>query len=295
MITQKTVTSGNWTVKYCDDELILPETIIKEGKDFLKKWAASFPKEETWTQNHFGIPSILGRFDHFIDKNGHMKICEFEEEPAGTGFATVINPQFKKKLEFLKKEWPSFKLILAPNWNGNDDALWMEEIKLEDWSPPQLVWVKSLPCDAKYHHLENFSVTSLKKKWDKSYGEKMGLWKIVSLKDIDSFPWDTGFVLKPLVGCRSKNIEIWDPKKQKGYSTRSRIEKTLKSENSMYMQEFFPPNTEEKIDGNILYRTTYGFRPSTKKWECLGGIWIARKNLRIHGSEDSLWGPLVLK
>lgn len=291
----KTITSGNWTAEYSNKELLLPEIIAKEGKKILKEWTGFFPKEDTWAKNNLEVPSLLVRFDHYIDEKGHMKICEIEEEPAGTGFATVINPQFKKKLESLKKEWPSFKLVIAPNWSGNDDALWMEEIKLEDWKPPQLVWVKSLPCDTQYHCLENFSVTSLKRKWDKSYGEKMGLWKIVSFADINSFPWDKGFVLKPLVGCRSKNIEIWDPKKQTGYSTRTRIGKTLKSENKMYLQEFITPNTNEQIDGNILFRTSYGFNPSAKKWECLGGVWIARKNLRIHGSEDSLWGPLLLK
>lgn len=289
------ITVGNWTTEYSHKKLILPKTVQEEGEKILEKWTTCFPKENTWVQNNFGVPSLLVRFDHYISEDCHMRVCEIEEEPAGTGFAKKINQQFEEILDSLLKEWPYFSLIVAPNWDGNDDTLWIKEISIETWRPPQLVWVKSFPCDAQYHHLESFSVTSLKRKWDKSYGEKMMLWKPVSAEAIDSLPWDEGFVLKPLVGCRSKGLEIWDIEKRTGSSTKARIKRTLDGQRKMYLQEFIPPNTDKEIDGYILYRTSFGFSPSNRKWKCLGGVWIARKNIRIHGSPDSLWGPLVLE
>lgn len=291
-MTENNIECGGWSVKYTNEKMFLPETAANEGKEILKKWAEVFPRENTWVQRNFKVPSILVRFDHFVNEAGQILVCEAEEEPAGTGFATIINSQFRNNIESLIKEWPPFNLLIAPNWSGNDDRLWLNEIRLDQWKPPQLVWIKSFPCDPLFHPLEKYSVTSLTKKWDKSYGEKLGLWKKVSYENIDSLPWETGFVLKPLIGCRSKDVEIWDPKKRTGYSTKSRIKRTFQKENTMYVQEFISPNITKF--GHTLFRTSYGFRPSTSEWECLGGVWIARNNIRLHGSPDSIWGPLVL-
>ena len=43
----------------------------------------------------------------------------------------------------------------------------------------------------------------------------------------------------------------------------------------------------------MMYRVFFGYNLHHGRWECCGGGWVARPNLRIHGASDAICGPIV--
>ena len=196
-----------------------------------------------------------------------------------------------EKFEEMKSQWPSFKIIVSPNRKWNDDYLWGGCCD----TTSNLVLVRAEPEEKEFHYLEQKSISSLKSKGDKGYGIKMGLWHLIKDKEIPPWAWKEGFSLKPLQGSKLKGIEIWDPKKRDGYSTKARINRTLEANNfQMYYQPFISP-METGIEDHkwMIYRVFYGYQIQKKQWEYLGGFWNARSNLRMHATPDSIFGPVV--
>ncbi len=276
-----------------------PTELQEQGKKIIQEWVISFPKEKTFVQREFGIPSLIVRLDCVVDSNERLFIYEVEDEPGGIGISNVINQQFNGLLKRCERDenWPTFAVIISPDWKNSDDFLWNKVIESEAWILPQKVWVKAHPHDVRFHHLEEYSVTTLKRKGDKSYGERMGLWKSIKIKDFEFLPWSEGFVLKPLVGYGAHNLEIWVGEGQKklwGASTKSRIQKRLEEQKEMFVQKFVFPVNQGLPEFSIL-RPFFAYSPTCNDWICLGGYWVSRQNIRVHGSTDALCGPLVLE
>lgn len=288
---------GDWTVNVSMEKIFLPKEIERQCEIVIKNWVDHFPKEKTWVQNELGIPTLIARIDFCITDNGEVGIYEIEDEPAGIGISREINPQFLRIHQSLLRTWPDFEVIISPNWKGNDDKLWRSVIEHSLWRPPALVWIKAHPSEKMFHHLEEYSVTTLKLKGVKSYGVGMGLWFEVPSDEYELLPWNEGFVLKPLQGCRSQKIEIWNPNREKisGQSTRSQIKKTLGNQKRMYLQKLMIPGRIKNIPGYVLHRCYFGFDMVSRKWTGMGGVWVARENLRIHGASDSVIGPIELE
>lgn len=288
---------GNWTVNCSPEKIVLSKEHENQCGTIINNWAEHFPREQTWVQNKFGIPTLMARIDFCIKDDGEIGLYEIEDEPAGIGISRAINSQFLQTHQSLLKVWPYFEVIISPSWKGNDDVLWRKIIELSSWKSPQLVWVKAHPIEREFHVLEEYSVTTLKLKGVKSYGVGMGLWDKVFSSDFESLSWNEGFVLKPLQGCRSQKIEIWNPNSGKlaGQSTKSQIKKTLEGQKEMYLQKLMIPGRRKNIPGYILYRCYWGYDTVSRKWLSLGGVWVARENLRIHGASDSLIGAIELE
>jgi len=288
---------GDWTINVSTEKIILPKEIEKQCEIIIKNWVNHFPKERTWIQNEFAVPTLIARIDFCIKNDGEVGVYEIEDEPAGIGISREINPQFLEIHQFLVKTWPYFEVIISPNWKGNDDKLWRNIIEHSAWKQPGLVWIKAHPSETVFHAMEKYSVTTLKLKGVKSYGIGMGLWIKVSQDEFESLPWNEGFVLKPLQGCRSQKIEIWNSngKKIAGQSTKSQIKKTLETQGEMYLQKLIIPGRLNNISGYLLYRCYFGFDIVSRRWVGLGGVWVARENLRIHGASDSVIGPIELQ
>jgi len=284
---------GNWEMKISSHLEIFPEKAIDELLRFIEKWARVFPKENTWVQKKFQIPSLFIRIDCIIN-NGNLSIYEIEERPAGVGICSKINTEFCDRLSAIKLKWPEFKLVISPLREKGDDNLWL--MPLED-DPDSLVLVRAEPNEKNFHIFQERSVSTVEKKGNKSYGVCLGLWK--EINNISQLPWDNDFVLKPLAGSKCKDVMIFLAKKDqriKGYSTRSQVERMMENNFKMYMQPFFAPmkcHMPQFEEYAMMYRFFFGYDPSTSKYIPLGGAWIARKNLKIHGASDSLSGPLV--
>lgn len=69
----------------------------------------------------------------------------------------------------------------------------------------------------------------------------------------------------------------------------------LAKNEAMFCQKLYDPMASgwEKFPW-MIFRVFCGYNCQTKHWECLGGNWNARHNLRIHGASDALFGPAVV-
>ncbi|MCL5004034.1 MAG: hypothetical protein M1352_02060 [Patescibacteria group bacterium] len=274
----------------------MPHWAIEEGLGVIRRWQNRFPYEATWARTQLGIPSLIVRLD--MAPNGHrLNLYEIEERPAGIGISYRHNPQFKRLLEEVRKSWPKVSVIASPQRHSIDDHLWTRVLKLGRHGD-ELVLIRAEPDESEFHGLESYSVSSLKEKGNKSYGLNMKLWQLVAAGD--ELPWDEAFVLKPVQGSKCRDIEFWIPKGHplygtRGSSTRTAVGKTLSRCGQMYLQPFVEPvnlNGDGKM--KMIYRVFFGFDLRRTQWKCLGGMWNARPNLRIHGASDSLFGSVTI-
>jgi len=297
----KDLVIGGWNIRVLPKEQTFTAKNIDDSLVAINKWAQIFPKEETFAQREFNIPSLIIRLDCAV-QDDTLGIYEVEERPSGIGLTRTLNPDFQRRLDLIRTTWPVFKSVVStdPRRKATDDHLWIE--KLEEGNTQDLVLVRAEPEETEYHFLEPRSVSSLKKKGDKSYGEGLGLWtKVLTPDEID---FESGCVIKPLQGSKTRDVFIYVPgpnsKRPPGASSRGRIEQAVKDgleSGGVYCQSFFPP-MESGISEEfkwMIYRVFFGYNATTSNWECLGGSWNARYNLKIHGAGDSLSGPVVVK
>lgn len=284
-------TNGNaWQSTVCDQADLFTADMVREGQEIIARWQRFFPREDTWVQRQHSIPSLIVRLDCTVGADGHLGIYEVEERPAGIGFSGLVNPQFLAKFTALRKKWPSIVVVLSPNRRAGDDYLWTEVMT----DPAgQNVLLRVEPEESTYWPLESLSVSSLHAKGNKSYGVALGWWKEVN--STSDLPWSETFVLKPIQGSKARGIAIWDPQHRPGYSTRSQVERALAAAGGrMFLQPFLQPLVGPEGYAFKMFRVFYGYDPELHSWQCLGGCWTARNNLRLHGSSDSLFGPVLV-
>lgn len=294
------ITTLKWKFEQSLKQEVLPRKAVEQADNFLKQWIKVFPKEKTWVQKNYKIPSFIVRFD-CIFQNDLLLVYEIEERPAGIGIASCLNRDFESKLCFLKKKWPEFKSVVSSKRKESDDFLWIPLIEIEEAKKENcLLLIRAEPEENNFHIFQNRSISSLINKGDKSYGEKMNFWKMVDCHDFDKLPWEQGFCLKPKQGSKCRGVHVWNPKlknKRVGVSTKSQIKKALNYYQEMYVQKYISPLIEPWHGRNLYktYRIYFGYNPIIKKFECLEGIWLARPNLRIHGASDAVIGPIKIK
>ena len=284
---------GQWPVNCCESPRVFPAEASKQALSLLSKWQNVFAKEATWVQGALSVPSLIVRLDCIV-RDGQLVVYEVEERPAGVGISSVVNPEFGKRFVEIASTWQPFSVVVSPLRRATDDSLWQEQLPW-DKSETGLVLVRAEPEELEFHVHEPQSVSSLKRKGDKGYGEVLGLWRKVEVPD--QLDWGESFVLKPLQGSKLKDLEIWDPQRRPGSSRREVVEKTLASSpNGMFCQKLFPP-----MDSGIarfpwmIFRVFFGYDPLRREWKALGGNWNARHNLRIHGATDAIFGPAVIE
>jgi hypothetical protein len=277
---------------------------IKDIQEVLARWQEAFPREPTWVQNNFGVPSLFVRADCVVNDD---KVCffEIEERPGGMGLMSQFVPGLVERLAALRQEWPQFGFVSSPSRGETEDRLWLEP---GDGSNG-LVVVRAEPEEAGFHQYQSRSVSSVLLKGDKSYGVKLGWWWLVT--EEDALPFETGFVLKPTTGSKCRGLCFYAPLRRlakhegrmgvdkllkKSNSTIAQIEATLALSGKMYCQPYIPP-MESEIPGYelMIYRLMFGYSPIRKIWEYIAGTWNARNNLRIHGASDTLFGPVIVE
>lgn len=284
---------GQWDVNCCAAPRVFSAEASKQALALLGKWQKVFAKENTWAQSYVGIPSLIVRLDCIV-RDGQLVVYEVEERPAGVGISSIVNPEFGKRFVELASTWQPFSVVVSPFRRATDDSLWQEQLP---WGNHEsgLVLVRAEPEEQQFHLHEPNSVSSLKRKGDKGYGEALGLWQKVKFSD--ELNWSESFVLKPLQGSKLKDLEIWDPQRRPGSSRREVVEQTLAaSPRGMFCQKLFPP-MESGIARFpwMIFRVFFGYDHKCNEWKALGGNWNARHNLRIHGATDAIFGPAVIE
>lgn len=282
-----------WTVTITESTFAVTQHNIDAGAALLQRWAARFPVEHTLAQKRFGVPSLMVRLDCAIN-NGRLAVYEIEERPAGVGICSIVNPLFRERLNEISAHWPAFVVLTSPQREEvGDDYLWANVVHgyPDALKNGTAVLVRAEPNEREFHEVAERSISSVREKGNKSYGVPMGLWHRVSTSQ--DLPWDLAFCVKPCVGSKMAGVEIWDPLKRHGHSTRSRIERTMIQYGSMYCQSFIPPyNTGLPDRPYGLLRLFYGYHVPTRTWAYIAGHGIARNNVRGHGAADALTGAV---
>lgn len=262
------------------------------------RWKEAFPRENTWIQTHWGVPSILIRLDVAIH-DGVVHFYEVEDRPAGIGLTRSTNPSFQKRFDAIREKWPSFSVVSCDS-RRLDDRLWVDEKSLTDLNG-ELVYPRVPPEATEYHHLEHRCLSTLLKEGDKSYGVPMGLWRKVNHGD--QLPWEKSFALHPLVGTRRNDLVIYSnlpqSKKPGGTVSRGRTERELEAQGAMYFQDIIPPMKSNHVPHHeMIFRFYFGYDPSVESYVPLGGLWNSRPNengrgnYSIHGASDAVFGPI---
>lgn len=304
----QTFTHGDRTFTWTADlSMTIPKSVIKSMLDTLDIWVRIHPIEPIYPQTHWGVPSILVRFDGVLSENkAEFLSYEIESCPAGMAYGALVSPSFKENLErFRDRLWPKFALIAGPTRQGHEDGLWLPEISLSaarESDTPVLIRDgmsrRTQEFKDAYGYLTSRSMMPMWYRAAKSYGVALGWWKEVEYTPDVALPWDDAFVIKPSAGTHGTDVLAWGPG-LKGKATRSQIMAALQKNGRMYVQPFIPPMHVD-LSGepyHAMLRPYFAFNPQNRTWEPIGGMWVARPapNLRLHWTSDSISGPLVVE
>jgi hypothetical protein len=111
-----------------------------------------------------------------------------------------------------------------------------------------------------------------------------------------------GFVLKPRCGTGAKSVEVWArraPHKEFGV-TKSRMarmyecfsdSRDILGEAEWVVQPFFPPEHLPDFGGRLRIWRVFAVW-NGERYVVVGGVWNARRSLRIHGATDTVHGGI---
>lgn len=248
-----------------------------------------------------GIPSPIVRVDLAPTEEGCLpvkNIYEVEIRPGGLGIAATV---FQEKID-------AWRMIMA-GCNGfiktqgspiHDDVFCADVLGIPYFDdvpndrklvPPY--WVRSEGFE-RAEELESISLVPIRDDGDKHYLVRLGLAKVLKKDVLD---WSSSFVIKPAHGKWCRNVEIYvasDKHFKKFSSTQARIRRVLEKDHGadFLIQEFIPPKVEmirEKV-GHTIWRVFYGW--NGQRYTYIGGFWMWRPSLKVHGASDAVWGAL---
>jgi|GEM_PF-1073373 len=287
---------GEWKFWHSTETLSLPGKNLKEAEERVTDWLQYFPREENWVGQNFGVPSLFLRMDCSI-LNGHLNLYKIKECPDKIGAMKIINPRFKATSEKLQRGWPNIKSLVTSYSDHSDDDLWLEEVNLEEAKKkPGLLFIRTKSGEEIPDLFKKWSVNPLETKGDKSYGLKMGLWREVSVNDLDRLNWKDGFCLRARKTSDLKNVEIWHPDKNKfqkhgisGFSTKIEVENALRENGSMYCQPFIMP-MRSSTGLRMILQLYFIYNLQKMKYEYAGGTFVERPSIRIKREGDAVIG-----
>ncbi|MBX9906649.1 hypothetical protein K2X96_01985 [Patescibacteria group bacterium] len=309
---QKVLPNG-WTLNVSDHVEVFSTGAIDQALALLKEWRGIYPKGDTLVGRDYGSPSLIVRLDCVVDPEEKLHLFEVEERPCGIGVAKVLVPQFESRLSEMLGMWPEFRWVSSPH-RITDDALALGEgLSLEQaFRHAGALLVRSRPEDRDYHPLEHRAISSVRHEGDKHYGERMNLWRRIEwLTDPSeqaggyvSPPLDRSCVLRPLRGTRCNMVAVYlhDAAKEAplyGVKRNERlspgeVESRLRRSGPAFAQPLIMPTRRDALGArNMIYRMFFGLNTRSGEFEPMGGMWMARESLLVHGQNDAVVGALV--
>ncbi len=285
--------------------------------------------EPTYAQTELGVPAMVVRIDCTVI-DGEIVPYEMEDSPSGQGITDVIHRRVGSQgikaaiLDHYDSRVGSIPHIVVSGArnHGTDDALIVGE---DNYTFDQdgrflvpsnkLVIVKAIPGveeSAKpYLGLQERALAPLDSEGDKTYLERIGDLTSVS-GAADLLHNEAGElcsqVLKARMGSMAMGISIYlDPSDRKihgkkGIVTASRLHGDLEdfslSKGGALVQPFAPPIALENEQGrkNAILRvfTTLRSENGTIIAEVIGGCYVARPELIVHGAANAVGGAVVV-
>lgn len=303
---------GKWNIRVGKKEMV-SVSVIRELELFLnEKWKGVVLEEiqnPWWSVSKLGIPSPLIRVDMSPTHEPNQvknSIYEVEVRPGGLGVFLSLSAE---KIELWKEIFKTCSCRGFINFQSSiqDDRVVTDILGIPyyDGIPERMKIPYWLRTDKRNNNqlnkLEKNSLVPIALDGDKSYLVKLDMAKIINgERDLD---FSQPFVIKPLIGARMEGVEIHIPSTlQKeigingqsvvGASTKSRISRKIEEGKSYLLQKFIPPQKKifnEEI-GWIIWRLFFGWYQG--KYEFVGGLWTWRPNIRVHGTNDAIFGVM---
>src|SRR5689334_6045224 len=88
-----------WSVNVSLKSETVSQKILEPLQVAVENWAKCFPKENTFINRNWGVPSILINVDLAVSRNGTVSIFDIDETPHNVGIAYEISGHFKNKLD----------------------------------------------------------------------------------------------------------------------------------------------------------------------------------------------------
>jgi hypothetical protein len=290
--------------------------------------------KKTLIQKLFGVHSAYFRIDYFNPENLGVQVCEVEERPAGIYVTSVLNRRFREPLTKLftgiERAFgkPLAFCVSEGRANDSDDADFVRHFRwgkgmeggfepvncplIYGVPPDEMIkkyvwWVRALRSEEAYYALEPHAITTISQEGNKEYGVHMGLWFPIPSNWKRILPLQTGVVLKPGEGSRFEHSLIirmndlrTSAKKHRrnaGVHGLRDAERAIESGTVKYWQPYYPPEQPKMLAGTsyrLLRRAYYGFDFEKDDFFPMGGLWAAHNTDRIHGTSNTLFGPLFL-
>lgn len=288
-------------------------------------------KEPTAAQLQCGVPSLVVRIDCTI-KNGQIEPYEMEDSPSGQGITDVlldhvaqvgVKDQLLDHYGRLVGQIPHI-LVSPSRRHGTDDQLIVGKDSYTFGATPaevsegdHLVIVKAIPGDANSHQpflgLQDRTLAPLETEGNKSYLQRLGIVSTVSTTK-DLLQTETGElrsqVVKATVGSMAMGVSIYLDSNDKavfgkrGTVTAGRLNRDLEAyagESGALTQEFHAPlqlnNPEGRSNAIMRVFTLLETDPMTGqiKAEAIGGCFVARPELVVHGASNAVAGAILVE
>jgi len=279
------------------------------------------PKEPTLVQTNYGVPSLFARVDCTVNADG-IEVYETEERPAGLGITDrlLVAAGGPGIAELIKKHCVDYVnevpvVLRHPDVKPNDDGDLFEIIELDGDTniSGRPVLVREEPVDMEgYPNLDSIlssSVATILSKGSKRHTLLIPELKAVVASD-ETFPdSNTSMSIKPIQGSKARGVQVYVSPADRirhgnnGTVTYAKAERTVKASqtgleaDSLLIENFKPPIPVEMLNGkigNMILRVVVLIHPD-RGAQAIGGSYVARKELVVHGATNAINGAVVVE
>jgi hypothetical protein len=288
-------------------------------------------KEPTGVQAQFGLPALVVRVDCTI-QNGQVLPYEMEDSPSGIGVSdrfirAASGNEFKERVlehyESTIGDTPHL-IISGLRKHGTDDELVVGADKyhykhgstaIPAIEPGAPVIVKAIPGDAQSHlpylELQKDCVAPLVTEGDKSYAERLGIVRTIAgpdeLKRVNGELRSQ--VIKARLGSMAMGVSVYltaedRSKYGKGGLVKSgRLTRDLEryiNNGGALIQDFHPPiqlvNSARRNNAILrVFVLLNRDKNSEVEARAIGGAYVARPELIVHGASNAISGAVLVE
>ncbi len=294
------------TLPVNETKIKLDDDIVKQIRQLAQNAINAMVRENTLVTRRFDIPTLVARLDCTV-QNGIVLPYELEERPAGIGVTTqLLGSNFSEDIkDHYKGHIGETPLVAMGPTEVSDDSLVFQTVGLDDRSDSPCI-VRGLPDTVGAHEnalqLIERSVSTIQLEGDKTYTLKasgFGARKVIKGEKLDP---QVSTVTKPLQGSQARGVYVYlSPEDRaihgkRGTITASKMQSILERDTPQLRESFAPPirlRGQDGTVGNMILRVFVLVHP-TKEPEVIGGAFVIRKELIVHGASNAIAGGVVV-
>ncbi len=290
----------------------------EQAENIVTRCAESFPKEGTLVESTLGVSSILVRLDCTVSDTG-IEVFECEERPAGIGVTDLVlrSAGFEGFAPAIHDHYQDYfgvspVVVRHPNAKINDDSVMFDVIEASsDLSIPlKPLIARGEPSDfsgeSYRDRLVEWSVSTVMTKGQKAHTVSIPDLKAKIATQDNIPPPEESFTIKPVAGSKARGVFVYlsppDRKRHGKHGTRThaKVINTVAEQprGSFIIEEFKAPvrvNMPDEKIGNLILRLFALIHPEPpKRATVIGGSYVARPELVVHGATNAINGPIIV-